>query len=115
MDGRCWTCADENGDSEKCCNRCPPRSSSSSSCFPSTAMVHLKNEEKVKMTDLRVGDQVQTGTDTFLSITFQHSKKYKVDVKYFKGLQMSDVIPPMFRIQSDHQLVYLSFKNKLHP
>ena len=78
-------------------------------------MVHLKNGEKVKMTNLRVGDQVQSGTDTLLSITFQHSKKYKFEVKFFKGLQMSDMIPPVFRIQSDHQLVYLSFKNKLHP
>ena len=35
-------------------------------CFPSTARVKLDNGESVRMSELQVGDKVQTGTHTHL-------------------------------------------------
>ena len=34
-----------------------------SGCFPSTAKVHLKNGKVVTMSELKIGDQIQTGTN----------------------------------------------------
>ena len=36
----------------------------SGGCFPSTAKVNLKNGKVVPMSDLKIGDEVQTGTNT---------------------------------------------------
>ena len=35
-------------------------------CFPSTARVHLENGKVVTMSELQVGDRVQTGMDLLL-------------------------------------------------
>ena len=32
-------------------------------CFPSTGLVNLENGKSVTMSELKIGDQVQTGTD----------------------------------------------------
>ena len=41
----------------------PPPPPSGGGCFPSVAKVGLKNGEIIRMSDLQVGDQVQTGKD----------------------------------------------------
>ena len=39
----------------------PKSSSSSSSCFPSEAKVQIENGKSVVMSELQIGDRVQTG------------------------------------------------------
>ena len=41
----------------------PPPSPPPSSCFPSVAKVKLANGKSVPMSELKIGDQVQTGTE----------------------------------------------------
>ena len=48
-----------------CCEGIPTHTKApgaSSSCFPSTASVNLQNGKSVTMSDLQIGDKVQTGT-----------------------------------------------------
>ena len=60
-------CVATCGDKYHCCEGIPtrtkaPGASSSSSCFPSSASVNLQNGKSVTMSDLQIGDKVQTGT-----------------------------------------------------
>ena len=53
----CWT----GGAKQKCCfteNKTPD---CENNCFPSTAKVNLENGKSVRMSELQVGDKVQTG------------------------------------------------------
>ena len=49
----CDVCPGLTGPVE-CCTNCPK-------CFPSTARLTLENGQSIAMSELKVGDQVQTG------------------------------------------------------
>ena len=57
----CGVCEDGVG-GLKCCSNCP----SCSSCFPTTARVTLESGISVAMSELQIGDRVQTGKDILL-------------------------------------------------
>ena len=68
----CGVC--ENGvGGLKCCN-CP--FSSSGSCFPTTARVNLEGGKSVTMSELQIGDRVQTGKD--IKLILNHISKKKI-------------------------------------
>ena len=56
----------------RCCTCSPPSSSSDSGegCFPSFAKVNLENGKSVTMSELQVGDRVQTGIDVWYTPSF---------------------------------------------
>ena len=45
----------------------PPPPPPKKGCFPSTAKVKVANGKTVSMTDLQIGDQVQTGKDIWIN------------------------------------------------
>ena len=62
-------------DLTSCCG-CVPR------CFPSASKVNLKNGKSIPMSDLQLGDQVQTGISSLFSYNFGSRlvKNYKMFV-----------------------------------
>ena len=47
-------------------------STSDGGCFPSTSRVNLVNGKSVTMSELKIGDKVQTGRDSYLEYLFCH-------------------------------------------
>ena len=53
-------CSNDGGDTISCCE-CPKKG-----CFPSSAKVYLENGKSATMSELQIGDQVQTGNKNIL-------------------------------------------------
>ena len=48
-----------------------PSESGGGGCFPSSATVKLVNQKSVSMSDLQIGDQVQTGRESVVMFILQ--------------------------------------------
>ena len=63
-------CKTDGVTSYHCCHSCPtpppPPSSSGGGCFPSSATVSIENGKSISMSNLQVGDRVQTGIHILL-------------------------------------------------
>ena len=64
----------------------PPPPPPSSSCFPSTATVNLENGKTVTMSELQVGNKVQTGMESAMSLQMKVGYIVKLFVGSIKSI-----------------------------